>query len=121
MNGKHPIGMYGNGFKSGSMRLGRDAIVLSKSKNGLCVGMLSQTYLEKIGGKHIGVPIISFNKQEAIRYILLSMSNRSTLCSRSLLLYVVDHCYHEVNYSGYVNQAISGSLARALLRGYYYN
>ncbi|CAL8369177.1 unnamed protein product [Arctogadus glacialis] len=35
VNGKHPIGMYGNGFKSGSMRLGQDAIVLSKSKNDL--------------------------------------------------------------------------------------
>ena len=74
MNGKHPIGMYGNGFKSGSMRLGRDAIVLSKSKNGLCVGMLSQTYLRKIKAEHICVPIISFNNQEAKKYILLSMS-----------------------------------------------
>ncbi|CAL8369236.1 unnamed protein product [Arctogadus glacialis] len=35
VNGKHPIGMYGNGFKSGSMHLGQDAIVLSKSKNDL--------------------------------------------------------------------------------------
>ena len=83
--------------------------------------MLSQTYLEKIVAEHICVPIISFNNQEATKYILLSMSNRSTLCSWSLLLCVVDHCYHEANYSGYVNQAISGSLARAFLRGYYYN
>ena len=113
VNGKHPIGMYGNGFKSGSMRLGQDAIVLSKSENDLCVGMLSQTYLEKIGAKHIFVPIISFNKQEANKYILLSLSSEYTLCSWSLLLCGVDHYYHEVNPSGYVNQAISGSLARA--------
>ena len=73
--------MYGNGFKSGSMRLGKDAIVLSKSNNDLCVGMLSQTYLEKIEAKHIAVPIISFNRQEADKYILLSLSNESTLCS----------------------------------------
>uniref|UniRef100_A0A8C5BSI4 Uncharacterized protein n=1 Tax=Gadus morhua TaxID=8049 RepID=A0A8C5BSI4_GADMO len=59
VNGEHP-----NGFKSGLMRLGQDAIILSKSKNVLCVGMLSQIYLEKIGAKHIFVPIISFNKQE---------------------------------------------------------
>ncbi|XP_056435311.1 MORC family CW-type zinc finger protein 3a isoform X5 [Gadus chalcogrammus] len=65
VNGKPPIGMYGNGFKCGSMRLGKDAIILSKSKNGLCVGMLSQTYLEKIGAKHISVPIISIRKPEA--------------------------------------------------------
>ncbi|CAL8369252.1 unnamed protein product [Arctogadus glacialis] len=81
VRGKLPIGMYGNGFKSGSMRLGKDAIVLSKSTNDLCVGMLSQTYLEKIGAKHIAVPIISFNRQEADEYILLSLSNESTLCS----------------------------------------
>ena len=85
VNGKHPIGMYGNGFKSGSMRLGQDAIVLSKSKNDLCVGMLSQTYLKKIGAKQITVPIISIKKPEAKHYILLSMSNGLTLCSLSLL------------------------------------
>ena len=64
VNGKDPIGM------SGSMRLGQDAIVLSKSKDGLCVGMLSQTYLENITDKQIDLPIISFNKQEANKYIL---------------------------------------------------
>uniref|UniRef100_A0A8C5B3V2 Uncharacterized protein n=1 Tax=Gadus morhua TaxID=8049 RepID=A0A8C5B3V2_GADMO len=120
LNGKLPIGMYGNGFKSGSMCLGQDVIVLSKSKNDLCVGMLSQTYLEKIGAKHIGVPIISFNKQQANKYILLSFSSESTLFCWSLLLCVVDHYYHEVNYSGYLNQAISGSLARYFLEDYYY-
>ncbi|CAL8369260.1 unnamed protein product [Arctogadus glacialis] len=72
--GEHPICMYGNGFKSGLMRLGQDAIILSKSKNDLCVGMLSQIYLE-IGAKHICVPIISFNKQVENKYILLSLSN----------------------------------------------
>ncbi|CAL8369204.1 unnamed protein product [Arctogadus glacialis] len=79
LNGKLPIGMYGNGFKSGSMCLGQDVIVLSKSKNDLCVGMLSQTYLEKIGAKHIGVPIISFNRQEANKYILLSFSSEENI------------------------------------------
>ena len=92
VNGKHPIGMYGNGFKSGSMRLGQDAIVLSKSKNDLCVGMLSQTYLERTGAEEINVPIISIKKLEAKHYILLSMSNGSTLCSWSLLSCVLDHC-----------------------------
>ncbi|CAL8236154.1 unnamed protein product [Arctogadus glacialis] len=60
--GKLPIGIYGNGFKSGSMRLGQDAIILSKSENEECVGMLSQTYLEKIQAKQITVPIISTKK-----------------------------------------------------------
>ncbi|XP_061647948.1 MORC family CW-type zinc finger protein 3a isoform X2 [Phyllopteryx taeniolatus] len=60
VKGVEPIGMYGNGFKSGSMRLGRDAIVFSRSKNASCVGMLSQTYLEKINAQQIIVPIVCF-------------------------------------------------------------
>lgn len=65
VNGKDPIGIYGNGFKSGSMRLGKDAIVFSKSKRSLCVGMLSQTYLEKIGADQIIVPIVSFEESDS--------------------------------------------------------
>ena len=94
--GKLPIGIYGNSFKSGSMRLGQDAIILSKSENEECVGMLSQTYLEKILAKQIIVPIISTKKPGEKQYILLSMSNGSTLCSWSLLLCLFDHGYHEV-------------------------
>ncbi|KAF5903095.1 MORC family CW-type zinc finger protein 3-like, partial [Clarias magur] len=33
INGHVPVGLYGNGFKSGSMRLGKDAIVFSKKDN----------------------------------------------------------------------------------------
>ncbi|KAM6934175.1 MORC family CW-type zinc finger protein 3a [Xenentodon cancila] len=64
VNGVEPIGIYGNGFKSGSMRLGRDAIVFSKSKSSVCVGMLSQTYLEKIGVNQIIVPIVCFEEKK---------------------------------------------------------
>ncbi|KAF5903092.1 chromatin assembly factor 1 subunit B, partial [Clarias magur] len=42
-----PVGQYGNGFKSGSMRLGKDALVFSKKDDIMCVGLLSQTYLKK--------------------------------------------------------------------------
>lgn len=73
LNGKDPIGIYGNGFKSGSMRLGKDAIVFSKSKRSLCVGMLSQTYLEKIGADQIIVPIVSFEESDSKNYILYLM------------------------------------------------
>lgn len=70
LKGVKPIGMYGNGFKSGSMRLGKDAIVFSKSKSVSCVGMLSQTYLEKIGANQISVPIVCFEQREKNKYIL---------------------------------------------------
>ncbi|KAM4559042.1 MORC family CW-type zinc finger protein 3a isoform 2-T2 [Odontesthes bonariensis] len=63
VGGKQPIGIYGNGFKSGSMRLGKDVIVFSKSKSTLCVGMLSQTYLRTIDAKQIIVPIVCFERE----------------------------------------------------------
>ncbi|XP_068428043.1 MORC family CW-type zinc finger protein 3a isoform X2 [Clinocottus analis] len=68
IKGVKPIGMYGNGFKSGSMRLGKDAIVFSKSDKASCVGMLSQTYLEKIGANQISVPIVCFEQRERNKF-----------------------------------------------------
>nr|XP_014347109.1 PREDICTED: MORC family CW-type zinc finger protein 4 [Latimeria chalumnae] len=57
------IGVYGNGFKSGSMRLGKDAIIFTKNGGALSVGLLSQTYLEKIRAQAVIVPIVPFNQQ----------------------------------------------------------
>uniref|UniRef100_A0A669QRG4 MORC family CW-type zinc finger 3 n=1 Tax=Phasianus colchicus TaxID=9054 RepID=A0A669QRG4_PHACC len=59
MNGRVPVGLYGNGFKSGSMRLGKDAIVFTKNGETMSVGLLSQTYLEVTKAEHVMVPIIS--------------------------------------------------------------
>lgn len=50
------------------MRLGRDVIVFSKSKDSRCVGMLSQTYLEKINAEQIIVPIVCFKGKDNILY-----------------------------------------------------
>ncbi|KAM3838089.1 MORC family CW-type zinc finger protein 3, partial [Diretmus argenteus] len=57
------IGVYGNGFKSGSMRLGRDALIFTKNGGCQSVGMLSQTYLESIKAQAVIVPIVPFNQQ----------------------------------------------------------
>ncbi|KAA8588859.1 hypothetical protein FQN60_010204 [Etheostoma spectabile] len=54
------IGVYGNGFKSGSMRLGRDALIFTKNGGCQTVGMLSQTYLENIKAQAVIVPINMF-------------------------------------------------------------
>ncbi|KAM9486166.1 MORC family CW-type zinc finger protein 3-like isoform 3-T3 [Clarias gariepinus] len=62
IKGHVPVGLYGNGFKSGSMRLGKDAIVFSKKNNIMCVGLLSQTYLEKTEAQNVIVPIVVFTK-----------------------------------------------------------
>ncbi|XP_047441492.1 MORC family CW-type zinc finger protein 3 [Mugil cephalus] len=57
------IGIYGNGFKSGSMRLGRDALIFTKNGGCQTVGMLSQTYLENIKAQAVIVPIVPFSQQ----------------------------------------------------------
>ncbi|XP_068571017.1 MORC family CW-type zinc finger protein 3 isoform X1 [Cebidichthys violaceus] len=57
------IGVYGNGFKSGSMRLGRDALIFTKNGGCQTIGMLSQTYLENIKAQAVIVPIVPFNQQ----------------------------------------------------------
>ncbi|KAJ6662439.1 hypothetical protein lerEdw1_011852 [Lerista edwardsae] len=62
LNGRVPVGMYGNGFKSGSMRLGKDAIVFTRNGETMSVGLLSQTYLKDIRAENLIVPIISFDK-----------------------------------------------------------
>ncbi|XP_072524819.1 MORC family CW-type zinc finger protein 3 isoform X2 [Salminus brasiliensis] len=57
------IGVYGNGFKSGSMRLGRDALIFTKNGGCQSVGMLSQTFLQAIKSQAVIVPITPFNQQ----------------------------------------------------------
>ncbi|KAM6955886.1 MORC family CW-type zinc finger protein 3a [Lycodopsis pacificus] len=69
IKGVKPIGMYGNGFKSGSMRLGKDTIVFSKSERASCVGMLSQTYLIETGADQIRVPIVCFEQRERNKHV----------------------------------------------------
>lgn len=54
------IGHYGNGFKSGSMRLGKDALVLSRNGDCETVGLLSQTFLKAEGKKSVMVPMFSW-------------------------------------------------------------
>uniref|UniRef100_A0A4X2KF23 CW-type domain-containing protein n=1 Tax=Vombatus ursinus TaxID=29139 RepID=A0A4X2KF23_VOMUR len=66
MNGRVPIGLYGNGFKSGSMRLGKDAIIFTKNGESMSVGLLSQTYLESTKAEHVVVPIVAFNKDHIL-------------------------------------------------------
>ncbi|XP_041439362.1 MORC family CW-type zinc finger protein 3 isoform X2 [Xenopus laevis] len=85
IKGNLPIGLYGNGFKSGSMRLGKDAIVFTKNKFGMHVGMLSQSYLEKINAEHVLVPIISFNNKKQLVQTPDSEANLGAITTYSLL------------------------------------
>ncbi|KAG8450172.1 hypothetical protein GDO86_002707, partial [Hymenochirus boettgeri] len=85
VHGHVPVGLYGNGFKSGSMRLGKDAIVFTKNESGMHVGMLSQSYLESIHAEHVIVPIISFNKHKQMIQTEDSEANLLAITTHSLL------------------------------------
>ncbi|GAB1609197.1 family CW-type zinc finger 3-like, partial [Argonauta hians] len=67
VGGHKPIGQYGNGFKSGSMRLGRDALVFTRNHNSMSVGMLSQTYLEVVRAETVLVPIVTWKLPQKTR------------------------------------------------------
>ncbi|XP_062570925.1 MORC family CW-type zinc finger protein 3-like isoform X3 [Saccostrea cucullata] len=84
--GNHqPIGHYGNGFKSGSMRLGKDAIVFSRRADVMSVGLLSQTYLKAIKAETVLVPIISWNLPNKTRRTSPETKNNlSAICSHSI-------------------------------------
>ena len=58
-----PVGHYGNGFKSGSMRLGKDALVLTKCPTSKSIGFLSQTYLKEVGAETILIPMVTWDRQ----------------------------------------------------------
>uniref|UniRef100_A0A672KS68 MORC family CW-type zinc finger protein 3-like n=1 Tax=Sinocyclocheilus grahami TaxID=75366 RepID=A0A672KS68_SINGR len=89
INGHVPVGLYGNGFKSGSMRLGKDTIVFSKNGESMCVGLLSQTYLQEMHAENVVVPIVSFKRigqsqhatslQDILRYSLFQ-TEEELLC-----------------------------------------
>nr|GME16292.1 protein MICRORCHIDIA 6-like [Ipomoea batatas] len=61
---KSAIGKYGNGFKTGTMRLGADVIVFSRSmrnrKLTQTIGLLSYSFLTQAGLDRIVVPMVRF-------------------------------------------------------------
>ena len=67
-----PIGYYGNGFKSGSMRLGKDAMVFTRCMTSMSVGFLSQTYLEVTKADAVIVPIVTWNLPSNILFFYIS-------------------------------------------------
>ncbi|KAL8578788.1 hypothetical protein ACOMHN_045776 [Nucella lapillus] len=57
-----PIGHYGNGFKSGSMRLARDALVftVNKASNTASIGFLSQSLCAARNLDTLILPLMEF-------------------------------------------------------------
>ncbi|MBN3312011.1 MORC3 protein, partial [Atractosteus spatula] len=81
INGHVPVGMYGNGFKSGSMRLGKDALVFTKNGKTMSIGLLSQTFLEATKAENIVVPIVTFCQN---RHILSCAASLDAILQHSL-------------------------------------
>ncbi|CAM6026010.1 unnamed protein product [Sphagnum balticum] len=58
------IGQYGNGFKTSTMRLGADVIVFTRNSSGRVatqsIGLLSYTFLRKVGHEDIVVPMLDY-------------------------------------------------------------
>ncbi|XP_074530616.1 MORC family CW-type zinc finger protein 3 [Halichoeres trimaculatus] len=79
------IGVYGNGFKSGSMRLGRDALIFTKNGGCQTVGMLSQTYLENIKAQAVIVPIVPFSQQKSLVVTEDSEASLAAILQNSIL------------------------------------
>ena len=61
VQGRRSIGHYGNGFKSGSMRIGHDALVLTKCKESQSVGLLSSTFLDVEHVDQIYLPMLTWD------------------------------------------------------------
>ncbi|CAN9513265.1 unnamed protein product [Ophioblennius macclurei] len=55
------IGQYGNGLKSGSMRIGKDFILFTKKENALTCLFLSRTFHEEEGLDEVIVPLPSWD------------------------------------------------------------
>ncbi|KAL6527316.1 hypothetical protein OROGR_016406 [Orobanche gracilis] len=54
------IGRYGVGFKTGAMRLGKDALVLTQTANSRSIAFLSQSLNE--GKDNLEIPIVSYRR-----------------------------------------------------------
>ncbi|KAA8494256.1 MORC family CW-type zinc finger protein 3 [Porphyridium purpureum] len=55
------IGRYGNGFKSGTMRLGNDVVVFTRTEGEASVGLLSQTFLADREANEVLTPIATWS------------------------------------------------------------
>ena len=51
------IGMYGNGLKSGSMRVANDCLILSKKQNECSALMISRTFIENPDNKEVNISV----------------------------------------------------------------
>ena len=63
------VGRFGIGFKSGSMRLADDALILTKRAGMAHCALLSQSFLDAIGADDILIPMFSWKMEDGGRYL----------------------------------------------------
>ncbi|KAK7087847.1 hypothetical protein V1264_021847 [Littorina saxatilis] len=72
---RKPIGRFGNGFKSGSMRLAKDALVFTVSEESETgsIGFLSQTLCKEHNYDTLILPIMEYQFQDQDHILSLGM------------------------------------------------
>ena len=97
MKNHKPVGHYGNGFKSGSMRIGKDALVFTKNDKNRSLGFLSQTYLKAVNADTIIVPMVTWDIATGSIFssVLCSVyRNSSILCACAYLISGFKRCIY---------------------------
>ncbi|KAK4434280.1 MORC family CW-type zinc finger protein 3 [Sesamum alatum] len=70
------IGRYGIGFKTGAMRLGKDALVLTQTANSRSIAFLSQSLNE--GRDNVEIPIVSYRRTGQYMEVDASVHNEDS-------------------------------------------
>ncbi|KAJ4963237.1 hypothetical protein NE237_023176 [Protea cynaroides] len=68
------VGRFGIGFKTGAMRLGRDAFVLSQTTNSRSIAFLSQSLNE--GKDNLEIPIVSYSRRGQVMDINTNVQSK---------------------------------------------
>ncbi|XP_062229277.1 uncharacterized protein LOC133927042 [Phragmites australis] len=73
---KDQVGRFGIGFKTGAMKLGKDAIVLTQTSSSRSVAFLSQSFNEE--KDNLEIPVVAYRKEGQYMEVDLSVQSEAT-------------------------------------------
>lgn len=73
---KEQIGRFGIGFKTGAMKLGKDAVVLTQTSTSRSVSFLSQSFNEN--NDNLEIPVVTYRKDGQYMEVDLSVQSEAT-------------------------------------------
>ncbi|KAK8455808.1 hypothetical protein SEVIR_4G222800v4 [Setaria viridis] len=73
---ENQIGRFGIGFKTGAMKLGKDAIVLTQTSSSRSVAFLSQSFNEE--KDNLEIPVVTYRKEGQYMEVDLSVQSEAT-------------------------------------------